>query len=171
MQNTQNYAFIDAQNLHLGINSLGWKLSYQKFRQYLKEKYKVEKAIMFIGYIEENKDIYENLKEYGYEVIFKPTLKSKRIPTKGNCDAELVLHSMIEFKNYDKAVIVTGDGDFYCLIEYLYKQSKLSYVLAPSRSSCSALLKRSGKEKLLFMDELKNSLRFNEKGPRVDLPT
>jgi len=28
-----NYAFIDAQNLNLGIQSLGWKLNYKKFRK------------------------------------------------------------------------------------------------------------------------------------------
>jgi uncharacterized LabA/DUF88 family protein len=45
---------------------------------------------------------------------------------KGNVDAELVLHAMIEYPNYDKALIVTGDGDFFCLVEYLIKQDKLS---------------------------------------------
>ena len=44
-------------------------------------------------------------------------------------DAELVLHAMIEYPNYDKAIVVSGDGDFHCLIEYLEKQGKLARVL------------------------------------------
>ena len=32
-----NYAFIDSQNLHLGIKGLGWILDFQKFRIYLKQ--------------------------------------------------------------------------------------------------------------------------------------
>jgi hypothetical protein len=36
--NENNYAFIDSQNLNLGIRILGWKLDYARFRIYLKEK-------------------------------------------------------------------------------------------------------------------------------------
>lgn len=56
-----NYAFIDSQNLNLGIQSLGWKLDYRRFRVYLKEKYKVSIAYMFIGYIPANQDLYSSL--------------------------------------------------------------------------------------------------------------
>ena len=75
-----------------------------------------------MGYVGGNQQIYKKLQEDGYIVIFKPTLIYKDGPTKGNCDAELVLHSMIEFNNYNKAVLVSGDGDFYCLAEYLRDQ-------------------------------------------------
>jgi len=46
-----NYAFIDSQNLHLAIKNLGWKLDSKKFRVYLKDKYFVNNAYLFIGYI------------------------------------------------------------------------------------------------------------------------
>jgi len=79
-----------------------------------------------------------------YIVVFKPTLFYKdedgNEQLKGNVDAELVLHSMIEYQNYDKAVIVTGDGDFHCLIEYLEKQGKLGRLLIPNRKRYSRLL-------------------------------
>lgn len=52
---------------------------------------------------------------------------------KGNVDADLVLHTTIEFSNYDKAIIVSNDGDFRSLIEYLYKQNKLYRVLVPNK--------------------------------------
>jgi len=42
-----NYAFIDGQNLNLGIQSLGWKLNYWRFRKYLSEKYSVVTAYYF----------------------------------------------------------------------------------------------------------------------------
>ena len=48
-QNTV-YAFIDSQNLNLGIRSLGWNLDFKRFRVYLKDKYDVKKAFLFIGY-------------------------------------------------------------------------------------------------------------------------
>lgn len=43
------YAFIDSQNLNLGVRSQGWKLDWRKFRQYLRNKYNVGKAYLFIG--------------------------------------------------------------------------------------------------------------------------
>jgi len=35
---------------------------------------------------------------------------------KGNCDAELILQAMIDIDKYEKAVLVSSDGDFACLI-------------------------------------------------------
>lgn len=46
-----NYAFIDSQNVNLGIQKLGWKLDHRKFEVYLAEKYCVKKAYMFIGFV------------------------------------------------------------------------------------------------------------------------
>ena len=62
---------------------------------------------------------------------------------KGNVDAELVLHTMIEYPNYEKAVIVSGDGDFYCLVEYLEKNMKLGKIIVPNRQYSSLLRKFS----------------------------
>lgn len=44
---------------------------------------------------------------------------------KGNVDAELVLQAMIDYRDYERAVIVTSDGDFACLVRYLYEEGKL----------------------------------------------
>lgn len=72
------YAFIDSQNLNLGVRSQGWKLDFSRFRVYLEDKYKVSKAFLFIGFIAKNKDLYKYLKKAGYILIFKPTLSIKR---------------------------------------------------------------------------------------------
>ncbi|MCX6810052.1 MAG: NYN domain-containing protein [Candidatus Berkelbacteria bacterium] len=141
-KNPKNYAFIDSQNLNLAIRDLGWKLDFQKFRVWLKDRFRVEKAFIFIGYIEKNQDLYKSLEKYGYKLIFKPTLKyrkNKESFTKGNIDAELVLHSMIEWANYDRAIIVSGDGDFYCLIQHWQKNKKAlqNYCFKPQKIFCA----------------------------------
>lgn len=139
-----NYAFIDSQNLNLGIQRAGWKLDWKKFRVFLKEKYNVENAYMFIGYLPENEDLYNQMHEAGYLVALKPTLEmfataeeqaredKDKPPTKGNVDAELVMFVMKEIPNYDKAIIVSGDGDFYSLIEYLKDRNKLLHIMTPN---------------------------------------
>ncbi|TSC92939.1 MAG: Uncharacterized protein CEN89_381, partial [Candidatus Berkelbacteria bacterium Licking1014_7] len=56
-----NFAYIDAANLHNGVRELGWKLDYKRFRVWLREKYSVQTAYIFIGLIPKYKDIYKSL--------------------------------------------------------------------------------------------------------------
>jgi uncharacterized LabA/DUF88 family protein len=136
------YAFIDSQNLHLGIINSGWNLDYRKFRNYLRTKYNVSKAYLFIGYVPENANLYQSLQEDGFILIFKPVLKirkGRRTTYKGNVDAELVLHAMIQFPNYRKAIIVSGDGDFLCLINHLRSRDKLYKIMIPNDKYSSLL--------------------------------
>lgn len=144
------YAFIDNQNLNVGVQSHGWKIDWIKFRKFLSQKYGVSRAFMFIGYVPEYEDMYLQLNEAGYAIVLKPTFdmtrprpeenssvsetekEEKKQHIKGNIDVELVLWAMKESKNYDKAVLVSGDGDFYSLIEYLEERGKLHKIIAPS---------------------------------------
>lgn len=168
-KNLNNYAFIDSQNLNLGIRDSGWVLDFKKFRVYLKEKYGVSKAFLFIGYVAGNSDLYSYLQGSGFICVFKPTLKYKDGTTKGNCDAELVLQTMIEFPNFRRAIIVTGDGDFYCLIKYLIEKGKLHSVLVPNRLKFSALLKwKIFRPFLRYLNDLEPRLSYKKKVPHKD---
>jgi len=178
-----NYAFIDSQNLNLGIQKMGWKMDWKKFREFLTAEYKVEKAFMFIGYMPDFEKLYDQLHSQGYLVVLKPTLEmfatdeskekqakyeeahkgeddKKHVP-KGNVDTDLVLHVMKEYKNYDKAVIVSGDGDFYTLIEYLDQKQKLLKVLTPNWQY-SSLLKPFEKY-IVRLDQKRNELKYYDK--------
>lgn len=139
-----NYAFIDSQNLNLGTRSRGWVLDFARFRIYLGDKYGVGKAFLFMGYVADMEWLYAELRQAGYIIIFKPVLLQKvgsSIVIKGNVDAELVLHSMIEYGQYTQAVIVSGDGDFHCLIEYLDDKEKLLKIIVPNERFSSLLRK------------------------------
>ncbi len=154
----RNYAFIDSQNMNLAIRSLGWRIDFKRLRVYLKDKYCIEKAYLFIGYIDGNNALYSKLQDAGFICIFKPTLVGKNRTVKGNVDAELVLHTMIQLHNYDMALIITGDGDFYCLIQYLIEHSKLLTVLIPNQNKYSALIKRFAKKNISFMNDLREKI-------------
>jgi uncharacterized LabA/DUF88 family protein len=172
------YAFIDSQNLNLSIkNDLrdnrtgqliyqGWNLDFKRFFVYLKDKYKIAKAFLFIGKVDGNEQLYKFLNNAGYDLIFKPTLvftKGNRTEPviKGNVDAELVLHAMIQFPNYSKAIIVTGDGDYHCLVEYLEQQKKLLHVFIPNKYSYSSLL-RSYRDYFIYVSELRTKLEYRK---------
>lgn len=160
MRKKSVYAFIDSQNVNLSIKDQGWILDLRRFRVYLKEKYGVKKAFLFLGYVAKYRKMYAQFRKFGYVLIFKPTLVSGVI--KGNVDAEIILHAMIEHDNYDKAVLVSGDGDFYCLVEYLAKKRKLRCLLVPNRHSYSSLLKRFMKY-IDFMNSLRDKLAYGPK--------
>jgi len=152
-----NYAFIDSQNVYQGAKrDLGWFIDWERFRKYLSAKYRVTKAYLFIGFMPEHNDIYDELQQAGFILKFKPVLPNGKDGVKGNVDADLVLQAMIDYKNYDKAIIVSSDGDFYSLARHLYDNQKLKMVLSPHRKTCSSLLRKSAKEKMEYMNTLEH---------------
>jgi uncharacterized LabA/DUF88 family protein len=160
MRKREVYAFIDSQNLNLGVKSQGWRLDFARFRVYLSDKYQVRKAYLFIGLVPTNNLLYADLQLAGFILIFKPVLEvheGKTVKIKGNVDAELVLHTMRQYQNFSQAVIVSGDGDFYCLIEYLAERNKLKKIIVPNRRYSSLLRKYSSY--IVNIDILKGKLR------------
>jgi len=169
-KNKDVYAFIDSQNLNLGTQRAGWKMDWRKFREFLRTKYGVTKAYMFIGYISENEDMYNQLHEAGYLIVLKPTVEMNQgqaddpehKPTvKGNIDAELVLYAMKELPNYSQAIIVSGDGDFYCLAEYLASKNRLLHIMTPNWKY-STLLKPF-EEKIVRLDQKRGELEHRDR--------
>ena len=165
---SNNYAFVDGQNLYLAIQGLGWKLDYKKFRIYLREKYAIDKAYMFMGFVPDNQELYNFLQTVGFVLIFKPVLENEKGVVKGNCDAELVLQAMIDINSYNQALIITGDGDFYCLVKHLDINNKLLKVLAPSTHNCSSLLRKVAGSKISFVADLRKKLEYTKKEPHKD---
>ena len=169
MTKLATYAFIDSQNLNMGVRSEGWKLDYRKFRQYLRNKYNVLQAFVFIGYVDGNEALYKSLQRDGFILIFKPTMELPNGTVKGNVDAELVLHTMIEYPNFEKAIIVSGDGDFYCLVEYLEKNNKLLKIMAPNKHFSGHL--RKYYPYIIRVDRLRNSLELTESNNHKNIKT
>jgi|SRR3989338_3796327 len=153
-QGLSNFAFIDSQNVHKGVKNLGWALDWHRFRIYLADKYRVRVAYLFIGFMPEHNDIYDDLQKAGFVLKFKPVLPNGHDGVKGNVAADLVLQAMIDYRNYDRAVVVTSDGDFYSLVRHLNDNGKLEAVLSPHVKTCSRLLRKSAREKMFYMNTL-----------------
>jgi uncharacterized LabA/DUF88 family protein len=154
-----NFAFIDSQNVYKGTKrDLSWEIDWLRFRTYLYHKYRVTQAYLFIGFMPEHNDIYDELQKAGFILKFKPTIPDGVGNIKGNIDADLVLQAMIDYEKYDKAVLVSSDGDFYSIARYLYDNKKLYAVVSPYRKTCSSLLRKSAKDKMVYMDTLGDKL-------------
>lgn len=146
--------YIDGNNLYRGAKELGFDIDYKKFRGWLRQKYNVSNTYLFIGLVPERVKFYEHLQECGYILIFKQTVSVGGV-IKGNCDAELVLKATSDFyiKAFDKCLLITGDGDFGCLAEFLEANSVLSGVIAPNEKKCSILLKNKNIEITFLNDQ------------------
>lgn len=156
-----NFAYIDGANLHKGVENLGWRLDYKRFRIWLKDKYKVSQAYIFIGLVPKYKDIYTSLQEAGFTLVFKETTYDGEGKIKGNCDADLVLKATRDaYENvFNKAILVSSDGDYAGLVNFLKERDKFLAIISPAASKrCSILLKRIN-TRIAYLDDQKSLLK------------
>lgn len=145
--------YIDGNNLYRSAKVLGFDIDYKKLRGWLRQKYNPTNVYLFIGLVPDRVKFYEHLQECGFILVFKQTISVEGV-VKGNCDAELVLKATSDFytKACDKSILVTGDGDFGCLVEFLSQNNALERVIAPSKDRCSVLTKNKNVE-ITFLNE------------------
>lgn len=157
MKGKNNLAFIDGQNLYLGTKQDNWSVNLKKLRIYLKDNYDISEAYYFLGYLqEENNELYKEIQKAGFIVLFKEHNQYAVTKKKGNVDADIVfeiMKNMIDNKNFEKIVLVSGDGDYKKLVEYLISKNKFSKILFPNKKFASSLYKKLGSE---FYDYLIN---------------
>ena len=140
-----NIAFIDGQNLYMGTTKSDgkWKVNLSKFFIYLQKKYKVEKAYYFLGYVQgEHQDLYEEIQSAGFILIFKQHNPAMIGTKKGNVDTDIVFHimkKMYKKENFEKVVLVSGDGDYKILVDLLIEENRFAKILFPNKKFASSL--------------------------------
>ncbi len=146
----KNLAFIDGQNLYLGTMSNNWKIDLDKFRVYLKDKYQVTIAYYFLGYFSvEQESLYLNLKKAGFTVLFKEHDSNSLATKKGNVDTDIVFEAMknlVDNEGFDRMILVSGDGDYKKLVDYLIKKNRFKKIFFPNKKFSSSLYKNLGNE-------------------------
>ena len=158
--NKNSTAYIDASNLKFGIEQSGWKLDYKSFRSWLRDKFGVSQVILFMGLIPDNSELYNHLQSIGYDISFKPTITSKEGRTKGNIDGELILTIARDFyeNNLKSVVLVAGDGDYHCVVEFLKEKNIPVTIVSPNKKYLSLLLKRTNVP-IIILDQFIEKLR------------
>ena len=176
MPRYNNYAYIDGVHLHLTFQSkdLDWEIDYQKLFDLLRYKHGIVVAHYFLGKTPKTQPIHDNLVSYGYNVKLKESSKfntDKMVCSncgaiveeseeryKADVDSFLTMQVISDMDSFNKAVIITSDGDYDELVKRLYRQNKLKLLFAPCKTGCSTLLKKAAKEKIAFMDEYRDGL-------------
>ena len=162
--------YVDGNNLYRGAKELGFKIDYNRFRMWLSQKYNVDKIVLVMGFISQKAKLYNYLRNCGYILVFKPTASVKGI-TKGNCDAELVLQVVSDYYTnlFESCYLITGDGDFGCLADFLIKHFALAGILPPDRARCSFLLKNKKTQLTFLNDHYHKFSTQNKKAPDADV--
>lgn len=159
MQKEKNYAFIDGQNLHMGTTKTdpSWKIDFKKFRIFLKDRYRVEIAYYFLGcVIEEKRDLYLKIQEAGFILVFREHNAAMIGKKKGNVDADIVfsiMKKLYEKEDFDKIVLISGDGDYKRMVDFLIEEKRFKKVLFPNKKFASSLYKKLGAEYFDYLDK------------------
>lgn len=133
------YVFIDASNIIYGCKSQGWKMDFKKLIKYLKERYEAKKVFYLAGLDPENKKqlgFYEKLQEFGYKLRMVPLKTFGDGSKKGDVDSRMTFEIMQHYDKYDRAVVLTGDGDYFWVLNHLKENDKKIKILSfPERTA------------------------------------
>ncbi len=145
-QKHKNLAFIDGQNLYMGTScdqDNAWRIDFKKFRIYLKNKYNVEKAYYYLGFIiDKNQELYNMIQEAGFILVFREHNSAMVGKKKGNVDTDIVFAIMKKIykqDDFNKIVMVSGDGDYKMLVDFLIEEGRFEKILFPNRKFASSL--------------------------------
>ncbi len=172
-EQTKNFAFIDGQNLYMGTAKREvdpWEINLVRFRVYLERKYNVSKAYYFLGYVQEtNQELYEEIQNAGFVLIFRehnPAMIGKK---KGNVDSDIIfqiMKKMYKQEDFEKIILVSGDGDYKLLVDFLIEENRFEKILFPDRGRASSLYKKIGASYFDALDatDVRGKIEVKEKG-------
>ena len=155
-----NLAFIDGQNLYMGTTKSSekpWQVDLRRFRIYLRDKYKVSYACYYLGCHDDvYLDLYNSIQEAGFVLVFRQHNSNMIGEKKGNVDTDIVFDIMkrvYKKEPFDKIVLVSGDGDYRRLVDFLIEENRFKKILFPNWKFSSSLFRVLGSE---YFDCLEN---------------
>ncbi len=156
----QNLAFIDGQNLFLGTtkSQKSWRVDLKKFRVFLRDKYHIERAYYFLGCVDDrNQALYDEIQEAGFVLKFREHNTAMLGKKKGNVDTDIVFDIMKRLykkESFDKIVLVSGDGDYKKMVDFLIVEERFKKILFPNKKFASSLYKQISR---VYYDYLENA--------------
>lgn len=157
--------FIDAANIFYSQRTLGWRVDYEKFLIYWHHQGKITGAYFYTAVISTNKkqlSFFKALEKIGYSVIRREVKiihdrKSKKVVQKGNFDVKLAIDIVLKAKEFDTAILVSGDSDFEPVIEYLRSIKKKVLIVSSRGHIARELIVRANE--YLPLEKIKKEIR------------
>ena len=161
------YAFVDAANIiYRDVELHPWKIDLKKLIKYLRERFGVSKVLYFGGIDDRNATqirLHEKMKTWGYELHLNPIKRfmneQGKWYIKADVDSHMTFEMMRLFRQYDRAIILTGDGDFYWVLKYLLENKGFVWLLASHRKTAKELKRLFG-HRFINFDDSRQSLEY-----------
>jgi len=109
---------------------------------------------------------YLKLKMFGYKLYLKPVKLYEQedgtTKRKANCDVDMAFYLMKEKDNFDRVIILSGDGDFLPVLKFLKAQKKEVIILSRGPRTAKEIRQFAGSN---FRDftRLESRIKFVEK--------
>lgn len=130
-----------------------------------KKKYFTEARLILLDRHLKRVRFYRKLEEFGFHMILKPVKTyidaDGNTERKANCDVDMTFYMMRDKNAYDRAIFLSGDGDFLPVLKYLKENKKEIMVLARSPRTAREIKQFAG-DKLLDFEYLREMLKFEE---------
>ena len=157
----KNIAYIDGENLHMGTVKVepSWRIDLARFRVYLEKKFKVAKAYYYLGYVQDGikiEKLYEEIQLAGFILVFRQHNAAMIGEKKGNVDSDIIFSIMERLyrkEDFEKIVLVSGDGDYKMLVDFLIQEDKFEKILFPNRKFRSSLYKSLTNKYFTYLDD------------------
>lgn len=108
---------------------------------------------------------FQKLGKFGYTLFLKPVKTYGGIDgnpiRKANCDADMTLALLIKKDSFDRAIILSGDGDFLPVLKYLRENGKDVLVLSRGPRTAKEI-KRFAGSRFLDFEYLRTHLEYEE---------
>lgn len=163
-----------------GVETHGYKYDYQKnetvplenlrirLEDYIRKKGKQldEAKLLLLSRHLQRIKFYLKLQQFGYKLYLKPVKiyyqPDGRTERKANCDVEMAFYLMKEKENFERVIVLSGDGDFLPLLKYLKKIGKEILILARGPRTAREIRQFAGSNFRDFV-RLEKDIKFVEK--------
>ncbi|MEJ2142886.1 MAG: NYN domain-containing protein [Gammaproteobacteria bacterium] len=121
--------FVDVQNIYYTTRqAYGRQFDYRKLWQQVSTQGEIVAATAYA--IERNDDnqrkFQDALKHIGFEVKLKPYIQRSDGSAKGDWDVGITIDVMETAPSVDTIILLSGDGDFDCLLEKIISDNNVS---------------------------------------------
>jgi uncharacterized LabA/DUF88 family protein len=116
--------FVDIQNIYYSSKSLGGKIDFKKLLENtVRNRHLITAKTYLVNSDVDNSQFVKLLKQLKYDIVSKSLKTRADGSQKANLDIEMTIDIMEAKNGLDTVAIVTGDGDFVPLVEFLKLQS------------------------------------------------
>lgn len=151
--------FVDVQNMYYSAkHSYNSKVNFREILRAGVEGRRLVRAFAYVirADIKEEKMFFDALEKIGYEIKAKDLQTFFGGAKKGDWDVGIAMDMVRMAPKIDVAVLVSGDGDFRALLEYLRAMGCRTEVIAFGKAASQRMFDESDS----YIDMDKNTRRF-----------